>query len=341
VPEPPERPVPPEDDGGLVAAAAPPAVASGDPEADLAELLERAEGYALRAKAPATLRAYATDWRHFTAWCAARAQAPLPAEVRTVAAYLSAHAGRSVVTTLRRRLSSISQIHQAAGWPSPTATAEVRLVWQGIVRTHGRRAARQAAPAVTETLRALVAGLDASRQGHRDRALLLVGFAGFLRRSELVALDVDDLVEVPEGLEVLVRRSQTDQQGEGAVLAIPYGQHAATCPVRAWRAWLAAAGISDGPAFRAVDRHGNVGTGRLSDRTVARVVKRAAERAGLDPAEFSGHSLRSGLAVAAAQAGVTEQLIMEQGRWKSPTVVRTYVRRGDLWREVAAAQVGL
>jgi site-specific recombinase XerD len=345
VPEPPDRPRLPARPPGAHDAAAvgalPPAVASGDPEADLAELLERAEGYALRAKAPATLRAYATDWRHFTAWCAPRARTPLPAEVRTVAAYLAAHAGRSAITTLRRRLSSISQIHQAAGWPSPTATAEVRLVWQGIVRTYGRRAARRAAPAVTETLRALVAGLDSSRQGHRDRALLLIGFAGFLRRSELVALDVDDLVEVPEGLEVLVRRSQTDQRGEGAVLAIPYGQHAATCPVRAWQAWLAAAGIGEGPAFRAVDRHGNVGTGRLSDRTVARVVKRAAECAGLDPAEFSGHSLRSGLAVAAAQVGVAEQLIMEQGRWKSPTVVRTYVRRGELWREVAAAQVGL
>lgn len=320
---------------------APPARASGDPDADLAELLERAEGYALRAKAPATLRAYATDWRHFTAWCAARGIGSLPAEVRTVAAYLTAHAGRSAVTTLRRRLSSISQVHQAAGWPSPTATAEVRLVWQGIVRAHGRRPARRAEPAITETLRALVADLDASRQGHRDRALLLVGFAGFLRRSELVALDVGDLVEVPEGLEVLVRRSQTDQQGVGAVLPVPWGRHAATCPVRAWRAWLQASGISDGPAFRAVDRHGNVGTGRLSDRTVARVVKRAAERARLDPAQFSGHSLRSGLAVAAAQAGVDEELIMEQGRWKSPSVVRTYVRRGELWREVAAAQVGL
>jgi site-specific recombinase XerD len=334
----PEPPPPPPEPPALVAA---PARASGDPETDLAELLERAEGYALRAKAPATLRAYATDWRHFTAWCAARGLGPLPAEVRTVAAYLSGHAGRSAITTLRRRLSSISQIHQAAGWPSLTATAEVRLVWQGIVRTHGTRPARRAEPAVTETLRALVAGFDDSRQGCRDRALLLVGFAGFLRRSELVALDVADVAEVPEGLEVLVRRSQTDQHGEGAVLPIPWGRHAATCPVRAWRAWLAAASIADGPAFRAVDRHGNVGAGRLSDRTVARVVKRAAVRAGLDPAEFSGHSLRSGLAVAAAQAGVAEGLIMEQGRWKSPSVVRTYVRRGELWREVAAAQVGL
>jgi integrase len=261
--------------------------------------------------------------------------------VRTVAAYLSAHAGRSAVTTLRRRLSSISQVHQAAGWPSPTATAEVRLVWQGIVRTHGTRPLRRAEPAVTETLRALVAGLDDGRKGRRDRALLLLGFAGFLRRSELVALDVGDVVEVPEGLEVLVRRSQTDQRGEGAVLPIPWGGHEATCPVRAWRAWLAAAGIGDGPAFRAVDRHGNVGGGRLSDRTVARVVKHAAERARLDPAQFSGHSLRSGLAVAAAKAGVDEELIAEQGRWKSPTVVRGYVRRGELWREVVAGQVGL
>ncbi|HYT25544.1 MAG TPA: tyrosine-type recombinase/integrase [Actinomycetota bacterium] len=307
----------------------------------LAELLELADAYVLRSKAPATLKAYATDWRHFSDWCSARGLAALPADVKTVAAYLAAHGGRLAVTTLRRRLSSISQIHQAAGHRTPTATAEVRLVWQGIVRTHGRRPARQAEPAVTDTLRAMVATLDGGLLGRRDRALLLIGFAGFLRRSELVALDVADVVEVPEGLEVLLHRSKTDQEGEGAVLPIPYGAHEATCPVRAWRAWVTAAGIAEGPAFRGVDRHGNVATTRLSDKTVARAVKRAAERAGLDTAAFSGHSLRAGLAVAAARAGVAEELIMEQGRWKSPAVARSYVRKGQLWRDVAAAQVGL
>src|SRR5919198_2642475 len=148
---------------------------------------------------------------------------------------------------LPRGLSSFPRAPRAAGWPAPPATAEVRLVWQGIVRTHGSRPQRRAEPAVTETLRALVAGLDDGRKGHRDRALLLLGFAGFLRRSELVALDVGDVVEVPEGLEVLVRRSQTDQLGEGAVLPIPWGRHAATCPVRAWRAWLQASNIVGGP----------------------------------------------------------------------------------------------
>ncbi|HEV8650980.1 MAG TPA: tyrosine-type recombinase/integrase [Actinomycetes bacterium] len=307
----------------------------------LAGLLELADVYALRSRASATLKAYATDWRHFSDWCSARGLAALPAEVKTVAAYLAAHGGRLAVTTLRRRLSSISQIHQAAGHRSPTATPEVRLVWQGVVRTHGRRPARQAEPAVTDTLRAMVATLDDGLLGRRDRALLLVGFAGFLRRSELVALDAADVVEVPEGLELLLHRSKTDQEGEGAVLPIPYGAHEATCPVRAWRAWATAAGITGGPAFRGVDRHGNVATTRLSDKTVARAVKRAAGRAGLDTAAFSGHSLRAGLAVAAAQAGVAEELIMEQGRWKSPAVARTYIRRGELWREVAAAKVGL
>jgi integrase len=124
-------------------------------------------------------------------------------------------------------------------------------------------------------------------------------------------------------------------------VGVPYGSTPATCPVRAWRAWLAASGIAEGPAFRSIDRHGNLSATRLSDRAVALVVKRRAALAGLDPAAFSGHSLRAGLATAAAQAGVPERVIAAQTGHKSMTVLRGYIREGNIWRENAAAEVGL
>lgn len=306
-------------------------------------LLERAAGYAAQSRAPATLRSYAAGWRHFVAWCDAARVAALPAASSTVAAYLTAHAERLAVPTLRRRLTIIAFCHQAAAHPIPTTAPEVRQVWRGIARTHDRPP-RQVEPAVTPTLRAMVATCDDSLLGRRDRALLLVGFAGYgLRRSELVAVTLADVTEVPEGLEIRVRRVRRVRGVPTAtedVVPIPYGR-IPTCPVRAWQAWLAAARITDGPAFRAVDRYGNISATPLADKTVARVVKRAAARAGLDPAVFSGHSLRAGLAVTAEALGVARELIMEQGGWRSESTMRSYARRGALWRDVVAAQVGL
>jgi site-specific recombinase XerD len=166
----------------------------------------------------------------------------------------------------------------------------------------------------------MVVTLDASLAGVRDRALLLLGFAGAFRRSELVALDVADLSFTARGVEVTIRRSKTDQEGAGRVVAIPLGSQAETCPVRSLRAWLEAAGIEAGSIFRAVNRWGRVG-GRLADRDVACTVKRAAERAGLDPAAFSGHSLRAGLATSAALAGKSDRAIMATTGHKSRAMV--------------------
>jgi integrase len=142
--------------------------------------------------------------------------------------------------------------------------------------------------------------------------LLLLGFAGALRRSELVGLDVDNVCEGADGLTVRLRRSKTDQEGAGRTVGIPYGSNPITCPVRAWRAWLEVSGITEGAALRPVDRHGHIGASRLSAPAVALVLKRHAARAGLDPAEFAGHSLRAGLATSAAAAGVPERVIAEQ-----------------------------
>jgi integrase len=226
-------------------------------------------------------------------------------------------------------LAAISAAHDLAGLPSPRSAPEVRLVRKGLRRDRGT-AQRQAAPVTPAELRALVAELPDDLHGLRDRALILLGFAMAARRSEIVALDVADVRFVEEGLEVTVRRSKTDQEGRGRVVAVHRGARTATCPVRALRAWLDAAGHTEGPLFRGFAGKGGAGlTGRLSDRDVARILKRAAEAAGLDSARISGHSLRAGAATAAARAGTLRADICELGGWK-PTgkMPDRYIRAG-------------
>jgi len=308
--------------------------------AALVAVREQARDYAHHAKSPNTRRAYRADWADFSAWCRAHDRTPLPAAPETVALYLADAAARCKTSTLARRLSAIAQAHQVAGHPSPTKDQSVRAVAAGIRRAKGT-AQQGKAPMVTADVRRMVDALPATLMGRRDRALLLLGFAGAFRRSELVALDVADVAERPEGLAVTIRRSKTDQEGAGRVVGIPYGSHYESCPVRALRAWLASAGIAHGPLFQAIDRHGNLLPGRLSPQGVARAVKRAAVAAKLDPAKYAGHSLRAGLATAAAEAGVSERAIMAQTGHKSLPMVRKYIRSGSIFRENAAAEVGL
>ena len=310
------------------------------PAAALAQAAEQARRYADSARAANTRRAYGADWRAFTRWCEEHGRASLPASPETLILYLSALAETRKVATIQRRLSSISVAHQLAGHPSPTHDAHVRTVMRGIRRTKGAAAAAKE-PAVTAVLRAMVEGLPVGPIGARDRALLLLGFAGAFRRSELVGLDVADLRETGDGLIITLRASKTDQAGEGAKKGIPYGSTPHTCPVRAVRAWKELAGLTEGPLFRPINRHGQVRPRRLSGHAVATIVKRAAKGAGLDPGPFSGHSLRAGLATAAAQAGVSERVIMQQTGHKSLPVLRRYIRDGSLFRENAAAKVGL
>jgi integrase len=187
----------------------------------------------------------------------------------------------------------------------------------------------------------MIATLPDNLLGQRDACLLLLGFASATRRSELVALDVADVADTNDGLVVTVRRSKTDQEGAGREIGIPYGANPATCPVRAFRAWLEVSEITEGPLFRPINRHGQLGETRLSDQSVAAVVKRTAEAAGLDPKLVAGHSLRSGMATSAARAGATEVEIMNQTGHKSLPVLRRYVRRGSLFNGNAAGKLGL
>lgn len=310
--------------------------------ATLAQVDDQARDYIGAARAPNTLRGYRADWGHFSAWCATQGLTALPATPQTVSRYLTTQAGQRKTGTLSRRLSAIAQAHKVAGHSSPTQDATLRLVWAGIRRTHGTAQVGKTATAVDE-LRRMVTTLPDSLLGLRDRALLLLGFAGAFRRSELVALDVADVRSTTDGLIVTVRRGKTDQEGTGRAIGIPYGSTPATCPVRAVAAWRLAADIQVGPLLRSVNRHGHTHAGRMSDRSVALIVKRAAAAAGLDPALYAGHSLRAGLATAAAGAGVSERVIAQQTGHKSMVVLRRYIRAGTLFApgENAAAAIGL
>jgi site-specific recombinase XerD len=302
--------------------------------------LDQARDFARRSKAENTLRGYRADWRDFCAWCEAHGVGPLPAAPESVAAYIAECAARLRVGSIQRRLNAIAEAHKAMGVDSPTSTGMVRATLKGIRRTLGT-AAVQKASALTGDVRAIVEATDAGLIGARDRALILLGFAGAFRRSELVGLDAEDCAFGKDGFTVTLRRSKTDQESAGRKVGIPYGSNPETCPVRTIQAWIEMTAISVGPLFRSINRHGQVLTTRLAPIDVARVVKKLALRAGLDPSKYAGHSLRAGHATAAAIAGASERSIMNQTGHRSVQMVRRYIRDGSLFRENSAGKLGL
>jgi integrase len=302
--------------------------------------LAQAREFIRASKAANTLRGYRSDWRDFVAWCEAHAVCPLPASPEVVAAYIAECAGRLKVGTIQRRLNAIAEAHKAVGVEPPTSSGMVRNTLKGIRRSLGVAPA-QKAPALTDDIRAMIGVADDGLIGLRDRALILLGFAGAFRRSEVVGLDVADLAFGHDGLTVNLRRSKTDQSGEGRKIGIPYGSNPDTCPVRVLQSWMEAAGIGEGPVFRPIDRHGRLQSARLAPADVARVVKKLALRAGLDPARYAGHSLRAGHATSAAIAGASERSIMNQTGHRSVQMVRRYIRDGSLFRENSAGKLGL
>jgi site-specific recombinase XerD len=296
--------------------------------------IDLAAGFLENEKSAATRRAYAFDWKHFEIWCLGRGACPLPAHQGVVAAYLShlADQGRRA-STIGRRAAAIGHRHKMAGHEPPTSSEGVRAVLRGIRRTIGS-AKQGKSPATAEVLGAMLKLCPDTLIGKRDRALLCFGFASAMRRSELCALEVADLTETADGLRVLIRRSKGDQEGQGQEIAIPRGYRLR--PVEAIQTWLAAAEISAGPVFRAVARGGKLGA-VLSTDAVACIVKRYAERVGLDPASYSGHSLRAGFLTSAAEAGASIWKLSEVSRHKSLDTLRGYVRRVDLFKEHAGA----
>lgn len=305
--------------------------------ADLEALAGAAAELAELGVAPATRRAYASSWRAWEAFAEAHGSAVLPASPAAVALYVAALVATPyTVATIQARLAAVATAHRAAGHASPTEDPRVRAVLRGARRRLGTAPASRT-PLEREELERLISVLPGGPSGTRDRALLLVGWAGALRRAELVALEVRDVVRSSEGLAVTLRRSKTDQDGAGRLVGIPRARRPELCPARALAAWLELAEIQAGPIFRTVDRHGRIGAAQLGDRAVALVVKRAALAAGLDPANLAGHSLRSGFATSAARAGVADRAIQRQLGHKSPRTTAGYVRFGSLFLDNAAS----
>lgn len=318
---------------------------------------DRARQYADQSRAANTRRAYASDVRAFANWCEARGEASLPASPAAVLSYLIDHATTLKVVTLQRRLAAIREQHAAAGFELDTSSAAFRDTWRGIKRAHGQPAAKKR-PLITVDLRRAVATLPDTLAGRRDRALILVGFAAALRRSELAGLEVSRrdggawVEEQPDGLVVHLARSKTDQSGEGAEIGVPYGSNMETCPVRSYRAWIKAAQLTEGPAFRPIDRHGHIGAEAVTDRAVARIVQRTVEAAALAEghspdearrlaAAYAGHSLRSGLATSAAANDAPGHAIQRQLRHKRFDTTSGYIRSGQLFKQNPAGMAGL
>jgi site-specific recombinase XerD len=306
------------------------------------------------ARAPNTLRGYRSDWAEFTAWCAEHDADPLPASSAAISGYLTmlALAGARV-GTMSRRLSAIKFAHRTADLPDPTDNARVIAVWEGIRRTHSAPP-DQATPLMppdlwdvldlcptVKTWKTRGRLPEPDLAGLRDRALLLVGFVAALRRSEISALNIDDMAEHPSGLVLTLPRSKTNQHGDHAELVVlPRGNSAGRCPVTVLNEWIHIAGIIDGPVFRPVSKGNRPLPRRLTAGAVNNLVQQATTRAGLD-GDYSAHSLRAGFVTYAHLRGASDRAITHQTRHRSVASVGTYIRIHTAWEDNAATQLGL
>jgi site-specific recombinase XerD len=298
------------------------------PPTDAAGLVQ---AYQRASKADTTVKAYKGDAVVFDAWCRAYGFRSLPASEEAIATFLvaEAEAGRAV-STIGRRLAAIRHAHKLSSLPDPTANEAVRATMKGVRRRIGVKP-RQKTAATADILTALLMRTPDTLAGKRDRALLALGFAGAFRRSELVALDVADLRDDPEGLRVTVRRSKTDQEGQGIEKAIPHGRFIR--PVALLREWLDAANIKDGALFRPISRSGTVRcSGRLTTQAVADILKRYVAAAGLDASAFGAHSLRAGFITTAAERGADMARIMDVSGHRDPRTVVGYIRRANAFK---------
>jgi site-specific recombinase XerD len=302
---------------------------------ELAGLVDAMHRYAAAAQAANTIKAYSSDWRDFEAWCERYRLVALPASSGVAALYLTSLAERGLkLSTVRRRAAAITRAHRVAGAASPIWDARVMTLLEGLSRTIGRAPGKKVA-LLRDQLTTVVDRIELdTAAGLRDRALLLVGFALGLRRSELVALDGEDLSPSPDGIVVRIAKSKTDQAGHGAELLLAYAEDGHPCPVRSLRAWREHAAITTGPIFRRVTRTG-VPTTRLTDKSVALIVKKRVRAAGLDPAAFAGHSLRSGFATQAARDGHHAAQIADVTRHRDRRVLDGYIQAGRGAKHIA------
>lgn len=302
----------------------------------LDQALRAAQRYSKKSRADSTWRAYQSDWRQFEAWCQRLSLASLPADPETVAMFVASQAddGRNP-STLDRRLAAIRLVHLGAGHPSPHNALKVVEVMRGIRRNWAQPPVKKTA-ALDDDVKKMADAVDLeSRKGLRDRALLLMGFAGAFRRSELVALNTWNLETRDEGIKVTIEQSKTDQEAQGQVIAILKQPDSAYCPIQALKDWVTVAEIERGALFRRMFRYDKVGKQRLTAQSVALVIKELAFRVGLDPASYAGHSLRSGFLTSAAKNRASVFKMADHSRHKSLDVLREYVRAEELFEDNA------
>ncbi len=288
--------------------------------------------YIAQAWSKNTRRAYQADMQHFYTWGGA-----IPCTKEQVARYLTDHAQLLSISTLQRRLVSIGMAHRLQGYADPTKHDVVKLTMRGIRREHGKPQ-EQVAPLLKEDLTVMLSHIPDTIKGKRDRALLLLGFCGALRRSELVAIRAEDLEFTSQGIILTIPRSKTDQDGRGRKVAIPKGC-GKICPVEEINIWLLYSGAITrcSYVFPSIRKNGDLANTALSTRAVADIIKYYAKKAGLDPERYSGHSLRAGLATSAAQHGISSWKIREQTGHQSDAMLARYIRDGDLFNNNAAA----
>ena len=294
-------------------------------------------------KANNTLRAYKSDFSDFSLFCVKNGFKSLPSDPKIVSLYLTYLSSKDAkMSTLKRRLVSIGVIHKLKGHYLDTKHPSIIENIMGIKRRKGNiQIAKK--PLLINHLKELINVIDKQKKEEikkfRDRSIILIGFSGGFRRNEIVSLDYEDLDFVTEGLKINLRRSKTDQFGEGFKKALPYFDNNQYCPVVSLRKWLEVSKIASGPVFRRFNKGSKLSNSRLTDQTVALLIKEYLQLAGIDSKNYSGHSLRSGFATSAAESGVEERNIMAMTGHKSTEMVRRYIKEVNLFKNNALNKI--
>jgi site-specific recombinase XerD len=294
-------------------------------------------------KANNTIRAYKSDFNDFGLFCVQNGLKSLPSEPKIVSLYLTHLSTRDAkMSTLKRRLVSIGVIHKLKGYYLDTKHPSIIENIMGIKRRKGS-VQKSKKPILISNLKAIINAIDEQKKDEikilRDRTIILIGFSGGFRRNEIVSLDYNDLDFVSEGLKITIKRSKTDQFGEGTIKALPYFDNAQYCPVISLQKWIKISKIQSGPVFRRFTKGSNLSEKRLTDQTVALLIKEYLKLAGIDSKNYSGHSLRSGFATSAAESGVEERSIMAMTGHKSTEMVRRYIKEANLFKNNALNKI--
>ena len=294
-------------------------------------------------KAANTIRAYKSDFHDFGLFCVKNGLKTLPTDPKTVSLYLTFLATNNIkISTIKRRLVSIGIVHKMKGHYLDTKHPAIVENLMGIKRRKGIKQTGKK-PILISDLKQIINVIDEEKISElkiiRDRSIILLGFGGGFRRNELVSLNIEDLDFVNEGLKIIIKRSKTDQYGEGTLKALPYFDNDKYCPVKSLKNWIKISDIKTGPLFRKFYKGIKLSNNRLTDQTVALLIKEYLYKAGIDNANYSGHSLRSGFATSAAEAGAEERSIMNMTGHKSTEMVRRYIKEANLFKNNALNKI--